>query len=307
MSSRRVDDPRQHEFDSALRNALHTAMESVEPGADGLDQIRTKIAARRSARRKLAWRTAAAQNAHGSWWRSFVPARDWLPAVVGAVVERFRPDPNRAGWFGWLRPAAAVTTGLFVLTAASWAAAALPGVINPHGSTTMSSSSPKPLHHRTSASVLPNSSGSGIAGATQPGHGSPNPSSTATCTSGATSPNGSPTSSGSPSQTGSPTPSGSTSPSTSPSTSASQTTPPTSPSVGGGTPGSSASAGSGAAPVPTTSPDATAEALQSMQALYSAALAAVAPYPAGTPTSSPTISGPGSPSPTSSAPATPCP
>ena len=134
MNNPRVD-PRQHEYHSALRSALHMAVDSLEPGAEGLDQIRAKIAAKQSVRRRFGWWPAAALADDRSWWRVLLPPRAWLSVVVGAVTERFRPDPNRAGWFGLLRPAAAVTTGLFVVTAASWAVAALPSAINPPEST----------------------------------------------------------------------------------------------------------------------------------------------------------------------------
>src|SRR5262249_48657042 len=57
----------------------------------------------------------------------------WVRYWSGAVVERFRPDLGRVGWLGWLRPAAAVATGLLVVTGASWAIAALPQVISASG------------------------------------------------------------------------------------------------------------------------------------------------------------------------------
>src|SRR5579859_8095383 len=96
-------DPHQPELDRALRSALHLAVDAIEPGEDGLDQIRAKITARQSARRRASWRTRLAPGGDQPWWRALLPPRGWLPAVTGAVVERFRPDPNRAGWFGWLR------------------------------------------------------------------------------------------------------------------------------------------------------------------------------------------------------------
>lgn len=293
--SRRSADPRLYEFDSALRSALHMAVDSVEPGAEGLDQIRAKIAAKQSARRRLGWRSAT-PGADGSWWRSFLPPRGWLPAVVGAVVERFRPDPNRAGWFGWLRPAAAVTTGLFVVTAASWAVAALPSAINPSGSsTTVSTSSPTHHRHHTSISV-PYSSNQGLG--TQSGRGGTRPSSTPSCTTPGGSQGG--TTSGGPSQTTSPSVSPSTSTSTS-STSSAQTTPPSSPSIGGASPASSA--GFGADPAPSSSPEATGKALLvAGPDIASAEPGADPSVPTETPapTGSPTV-GSGSPTPTSSA------
>jgi len=118
--------PPQRDFDAALRDALRLAAESVEPGADGLDRIRSKIVAR-PARRGVPWRSVAAGRRGTSVpWGPFRLSAGWLATAFDAVLERFRPDPSRAGWFGWLRPAAAIATGLFVVTAASWAVAALP-------------------------------------------------------------------------------------------------------------------------------------------------------------------------------------
>ena len=120
------------EQDRALRTALFAAAESVEPGDDGLARIRAKIVEGQTGQAR--WRFGV-RAAGEPWWRSLLPPRGWLPAVIAAVADRFRPDPNRAGWFGWLRPAAAVGTGLFVVTAASWAVAAFPAVIAPGGGT----------------------------------------------------------------------------------------------------------------------------------------------------------------------------
>ena len=41
-------------------------------------------------------------------------------------MDRFRPDQGLSGWVAWLRPAAAVATGLLVVVGASLAIAALP-------------------------------------------------------------------------------------------------------------------------------------------------------------------------------------
>ncbi len=227
MRIRRVD-PRLHEFGDALRDALHLAVDSVEPGADGLDQIRAKIGGRQAARRRVRRPGAAAPGSGRPWWRGLLPPPGWLAASVGAAAERFRPDPNRAGWFGWLRPAAAIATGLFVVTAASWAVAALPAAVTPSSNPrTLSSSTRAPKHHRTATSSFPSSSG---VGGSLPGPGGqPAPSATPSCTTNPASPSGSPTgtpttSSGSPSPSGSPTTTPSTTPSSA-SPSAGQTTP----------------------------------------------------------------------------------
>jgi hypothetical protein len=335
MRNRHVD-PHQHDYDGVLRRALHTAADSLEPGADGLDQIRAKIAAKESARRKLGWWAAATQREDGAWWRALIPPPGWLPAAVGAVAERFRPDPLRAGWFGWLRPAAAVFTGLFVATAASWAVAALPSALNP---------SPPPGHHHTSPSGKSKHSATGshgytTTGGTAPssqgsqGGGSTGP--TPTCsptpsTSPSTSPSGSPSPSGTP--TGSPSPT--TTPSTtppSPTSTPTPNTPTSSPTVGGGSAAPAPAADRAPAggwtpagdwapvnrPAPANSPDATGKALFSPDAIAATQLARnsaagglTEPGPGADmvandgpvlPTASPTVSGPGTPIPTSTPP-----
>src|SRR5262249_38922876 len=144
-----------------------------EPGADGLDQIRTKIAARQSARHHLGWWIASLPREVRVWWHGLLPPRDWIPVAVAAVVERFRPDPNRSGWFGWLRPAAAAVTGLFVVSAASWALAiALPAALHsaPQTSTTSSSAASPTKHHKTSATrTQPSYTGTNSGGGTTQG------------------------------------------------------------------------------------------------------------------------------------------
>src|SRR5712691_10202957 len=167
MIRRRHIDSYGAEQDRALRNALMAAAESVEPAGDGLSRIRSKIAEGQAAQR-VRWRFGI--RAPGEpWWRSLLPPRGWLPAIGAAVADRFRPDPNRAGWFGWLRPAAAIGTGLFVATAASWAVAALPAALSPSSTTGGPVASPGPTrtkqHHSKSNSP----------GFTQPGSGSVNP------------------------------------------------------------------------------------------------------------------------------------
>jgi hypothetical protein len=325
MSARRGH-PRQHEFDNAMRSALHLAVDSVEPAQDGLEQIQAKISTRQSVRRRVSWRWRISRAPGGDqpWWRALLPPRGWFPAVVTAVVERFRPDPNRAGWFGWLRPAAAVSTGLFVVTAATLAAAALPSAIFPAGNGkhyTASSPTPK---HRTSANRHPSYSSTSVGGTSPaPGQsksGGPSPTATPTCSPTAsgtpsTAPSGSPTSSSSSSPTVSPTNTATTSP-----TSPAQTTPTTSPTPGAtsaATPGPAAEA-----PLPATSPVATGKSLLSPDAIAATELAensgqagnsgltaasdgngdtgAPSPSDGPQPSASPTPSGPASPYPSSS-------
>ena len=243
MSHRRPD-PRQAGLENVLRNALRLAADSVEPAADGLDRIRAKISTRQPV--SSGWATSTPAGVLGSLWRWLEPAIIWLRYMAGAVVERFRPDPDRPGRLGWLRPAAALATGIFVVAAASWLITALPAVITPAndsggfngGPGGGGSSAPSASHSNGVQSTTGASLGSGGPGTATPtrtcGPSSPAPSSSPT-----TSPTTSPSPSPSPSQSSSPSPSPSPSPSGS----------------GGGTPTPS---GSPSASVPTTSPGASA-------------------------------------------------
>lgn len=274
MIRRRRADSYGTEQDSALRKALTAAAESVEPAEDGLDKIRSKIMAGQAAQR-VRWRFG--MPAVGEpWWRSLLPPRGWLPAVGAAVMDRFRPDPNRAGWFGWLRPAAAVGTGLFVATAASWAVAALPAAISPSSTTGGPVATPGATKtHHPSKPGTPGftSSGSGSVGPSGQNGGSgggPGPTTTPSCSppaSPSATPTGTPsngTPSGSPTSTDTSTPSDTpTDPgSTTPAAVGSSTSSPTPGSAP--TPGSEPTPGNEAmAPVSAVSPEATGKTLLS--------------------------------------------
>jgi hypothetical protein len=273
MSERETPRPDQFggDFDAAVRNALVAAAESVEPSADGLDRIRTKIVAHRRGRL-----------AGVPWWRSLPTARQQLSTVFGEALERLRPDPNRVGWLGWLRPAVAIATGLFVVTAASLAVAALPQAIQPSGnSRAVSTSSPTRPHRSAKPSSY---SPSGPGGVIMPGQG-PSPGGTPTCSPTPTG-SGSPSPSGSPS--GSPSPSGSTSPS-------------------GGTPSPSTStspapfSSPSGSPSPSQSPGATGKLLLSPDAGQDAMSAAPLAGPPGTTgddsTPAPSVTAPAAPEP----------
>ena len=225
MSHRRPD-PSHPGLEQALRHALRVAADSVEPGADGLDRIRGKIAVRPRVVH-TGWQTTYLAGLLGvlsTVWRFADPAVIWLRYWTGAVAERFRPDLGRVGWLGWLRPAAAIATGLFVVAGASWAIAALPQAISQSGNSRniggagSSSSAPRSAHH--------SSQPGGGAQSSRPGHHSslrPSNSCRASSPARRTSPSTSPSPSSSPST------SSSHSPSPSPSTSYS-TTPTASPS-----------------------------------------------------------------------------
>src|ERR1022692_553771 len=241
MSHRRPD-PRQAGLENVLRNALRLAADSVEPAADGLDRIRTKISTRQPV--QASWTSSTPAGVLGSAWRWLEPAVIWLRYVAGAVVERFRPDPDRAGRLGWLRPAAALATVVFIVAAASWAVTALPAVIAPANNTGpfgsgggSGSSAPAPAH---SGGALDTSGTGGIGPAPRS-----SPGSSRSCRPGSAAPSSS--ASSSPTGSSSPSPSRSSSPSTSPSPSPSPTD------TGSGTPSPSDSPSTSA---PTTSPGA---------------------------------------------------
>jgi len=118
------------DLEDVLRRALRTAADSVEPGADGLDRIRSRISARRPL--PSGWNMAelAGRAVPSSSVLRNLPRVSTAPrAPLYAVVQRFRPRSDGIGWNRWLRPAAAVATGVFVVLAGSWALTALPQVI----------------------------------------------------------------------------------------------------------------------------------------------------------------------------------
>jgi hypothetical protein len=227
--SRRPDN-HDRNLEDVLRRALRSAADSIEPGTDGLDQIRAKISARQAASR-LSWHSRprhALSTGHGS--RGLVPAGTWLAAALRSLVDRFRPEPGRSGWLGWMRPVAALATGLLVMAAASWAVAALPEAISPTTNTRQLTSpavTPAPASPRSSAgganrpsySVPPGPSCSPTApvtgaspSASPSGSASPSPSPSSSPTGTGGSPSPSPSGSGSPQPTDSDSASGQASP-----------------------------------------------------------------------------------------------
>jgi hypothetical protein len=222
--SRRRPDPHGRRLESVLRRHLHVAAESIEPGADGLDRIRAKISARLVAAEQAAarsrWRRAGW--AGNPAWRALAPAGTWIKAASDAVIERFRPEPGRNGWLGWLRPAAALGTGIFVIAGASWAVAALPQAIRSSGSESPTPHPSVTIHRsvrpRTSpysgVGGYPQPSGRGAAPTCSPNQGGlPSGSPSVSPTGSASSSPGTSTSpAGSPSSSPGPTDSGSTSP-----------------------------------------------------------------------------------------------
>src|SRR5260221_1375141 len=121
------------DLEDVLRRALRTATQSVEPGADGLDRIRSRISARSPA--PSGWNMAELAGRAGpssSVLRNLLRVSTGPRAPLSAVVQRFRPRPDGIGWNRWLRPAAAVATGGFVGLAGSWRLTAPPrGIVAP--------------------------------------------------------------------------------------------------------------------------------------------------------------------------------
>jgi len=264
MSHRRPE-PNQTALENVLRNALRLAANSVDPAADGLDLIRAKISARRPGLLPGWW--TAVPILLWPLLRRLEPVADWLRYALGVIMDRFRPEPARAGrfaWLGWLRPAAAMATGLFVVAAASLAIAALPAVIitannssTDHHTSGPGSGHPAPSSRSDTDSNLPSAPGS-----TAPGSATGSPSCPATSPPVIISASASPSGSPSPSPTTSPSPSWSPSPS------------PTGSPTGSGTPTPSDSASSSA---PTNTPAAQASpAAQTAQAMQASPAAQTA-------------------------------
>jgi hypothetical protein len=219
MSHRRPD-PRHAGLEQALRHALRLAVDSIEPGSDGLDRIRAKIAAR--PRVGTGWQNTyrvGLRAVLSILWRFGEPAVIWLRYWTGAIAERFRPDLGRVGWLGWLRPVAAVATVLLVATGASWAATALPSMISSAGESQnygggqgSQGNTPGSAHHSSQAGGGTGSSNPARSSA----HVSPN------CRTNSAAPSGS--ASSRPTQSSNPSPSSSSSPSSSPAPSSSSST-----------------------------------------------------------------------------------
>ena len=245
----RHSEPWQRDLEGALRRALCMAADSVEPGADGLDQIRSRIRARQQL--PSGWHMAelAGPAGLGSFVRNLLSAGTAARAALHAAARLFRPGADRIGGYRWLRPAAALATGVFVVLAITWAITGLPQIVTssasngsvpgsaggvpvaggsgPAGlrtgsqSPVMSPSSSSPAsypgrYHGSTASARPPSasptvpaSSSPSASPTPPAGSSPSASPTPSASS---SPAVSPTPSASCSPSGSPTPSGSSSP-----------------------------------------------------------------------------------------------
>ena len=146
MSHRRPD-PTQAVLEQTLRRALRLAADSIEPAGDGLDRIRTKIAAGPSTSVHLtgwtAWRSRylttilAMLTAVAAFlepiamrvWYAFCALVDRVWYAFGDFMEQFRPKDGHTGWARWLRPAAALTAAFLVVVGLSFAVTAVPPAI----------------------------------------------------------------------------------------------------------------------------------------------------------------------------------
>jgi hypothetical protein len=233
----RRQEPWSPDLEDVLRRALRTLADSVVPGADGLDRIRAQIRAQRQVPPSWAMAELAPPGVRRmSASHQLQRARSAARALWDLMIRRFRLGPEPVSWHRWLRPAAALATAIFVVSAGSLAIAALPRLIWNSSSSSPTGSGPGQVPvgvstgpgARHASSQYPNAS----SGRTRPSAGphghslapSTGPRSASTAPSPSPSPyppaSGSPSSSPSPSATSpspSPSPSASCSPSPSPS------------------------------------------------------------------------------------------
>jgi len=208
------------EREEALRRALFSAAQSIEPAADGFERIQARLGTPRPT--LIAW-------IEGAWsnllHRSPAFIEDFARKLSGAVAfiwERFGPTPatsgRRSGPLSWLRPAAAMTVAIFVVAAGAYVGLSTsdfisnsagvhshkgggPGQGGKGSAGTAESKSASPIGSSGSATVAPSSSSSSKCRGSKPiASVSPEPSNS-TPASGSTS-----TSSGSTSPSPSPTP-----------------------------------------------------------------------------------------------------
>src|SRR5271165_548813 len=128
------------EHEIKLRNALHSAAESIEPHSDGLLQIKTRLG-RRTYPLPVAWAAA-------TWMRLTM----WLPegayTAGGQLAGKLRPvyqlflpksgSADRDGNSPWslLRPLTAFAIAVFVVAVGAYVAIEVPAVVSPSGQST---------------------------------------------------------------------------------------------------------------------------------------------------------------------------
>jgi hypothetical protein len=235
------------DLEEILRRELHAAAESIEPAADGLNQIRARLSAPRPlafAWLMVGW-TSVGQPALLRVDQVLVAFADWLRAMLRPVLEPLHPVAEwlrpvtramqpalskvravftprtesgaRPSRYAWLRPALAMAAVVAVAVAGGFALSGLPRQIQQAASSMLSN----PPH-----AAKGGQGGSGVAGSGQPsptpGISRPSPSPSASC-SPTPKPSSTPKPTPKPTPTPTPTPTPSTSPSPTPSASPSPT------------------------------------------------------------------------------------
>jgi hypothetical protein len=131
----------QYEHESFLRAALHAAADTLDPRADGLDLIRTRL--NRS--------SPALLRARAMWNEIFMRApaalQDgsyWLASTIRDACVRFdraiTPGRHRSRAQSWLRPVAVMAVTLFIVAAGTYTAITASNFIFPSNSGSQSSS-----------------------------------------------------------------------------------------------------------------------------------------------------------------------
>ena len=120
-----------------LRRALHAAADSIEPDADGLNRIRSRLKTPRSVLVACAmamWARLAMRIPDAAWTAGAKLTRERHHIAGGLATTRSpnssRPERPRS----WHRPAAALATAAFVVAFGVWAAMSVPAMTRPGGS-----------------------------------------------------------------------------------------------------------------------------------------------------------------------------
>jgi hypothetical protein len=161
-----MTDRAQASFDESLRNALHAAVDHLDPAPDGLQRISARLT--RPHPVGVAWAMAA-------WTALSLRTPDSARSALAVLASAFRRVSERFagtqhahgresyGRLGWLRPAAAVGTAVFVVAAGAYVALVAPRAISPQGSASYSAGT------TTGGKAGHTATGPGGTG-TQPGH-----------------------------------------------------------------------------------------------------------------------------------------
>lgn len=172
------------EREEALRRALFSAAESIEPAPDGLDRIRARLGPSRPW--LVAWLEGIWAGLAG-YARGFAEdSRRWLASGVGFAWHRFAPAhaaPGQRNLLRWFRPLAAMAVAIFVVAAGVYVGLSASLSISPTNTTTGSVSSG--THHPGGGNGSTAVKASSPASSGSPGS-SVSPSSSASCASSST-------------------------------------------------------------------------------------------------------------------------